>query len=430
MINLIATIIKKILPKSLLAFIKKMIFTIKLIMLPKIHQKAIDRIRNKDKIKVAFFLINVDTWKLDTLYWMFNNEDRFDAVIVLCPFVSKGIEFLKIELNKGKIYCENKKYNYLVAYDEINSVGIDVKKIINPDIIFFTNPNALTFSKLCISNYFNYLTCYIPYSFRIDTLYEYEFDNDLVNLTWINFYETSIHEKLAKKYARNNAYNVFVSGYPFMDNYKSKKSNELVWKPQSRRKKRIIWAPHWTIKGYQNTGLDWSCFLNYHEFILRIAEEYESKIQVAMKPHPFLKNTLSQPCLWGVNKTEKYFKKWQLLSNCQIVDGEYVNLFLESDAMIHDSGSFMVEYLALNKPVAYTLSQKNLNNRFNEFGNNVLAGHYLINSENELKEFIMNVIEEIDPLSSGRKNIIKQHNLNKDNLISETIIKHINGKLI
>lgn len=421
--------IKYLLPEPLKALLKKFILSIKLSKIIRKHKSELKRIQKKEKVVVAFFLINVDSWKLDSLYWSFNNDDRFEAIIVLCPFISKGNEFLELEMNKGKTYCENKRYNYFVAYDEINSAEIDVKDIVKPDIVFFTNPNNLTAEKLCISNYLESLTCYVPYSFRIDTLYQYEFDNDLVNYTWINFYETAIHENLAKKYARNHGSNIVVSGYPFMDNYKNCIRNGVVWKSQDICKKKIIWAPHWTIKGYQNTGLDWSCFLKYHETILKIAEDFKSSIQVAMKPHPFLKNTLSHPSLWGIEKTEAYFERWQSLANCQIVEGDYVELFLESDALIHDSGSFMVEYLALDKPIAYTLNDEPINNRFNEFGQKVFSGHYLINSDVELENFVLNVIGGIDSYSNKRKEIIEQLDLNPNYQISANIVGLIKGKL-
>lgn len=392
------------------------------------QNKATEKLKRKEKIKIAFYLINVDTWKLDSVYWAFKKHQRFDPIVIICPFITRGQNFLNIEMRKGIEYCKLKNYEYFTAYNETELKVIDVKNIIKPDIVFFTNPNSLTYGKLLIDNYLDTLTCYVPYSFRIDTLYEYEYNNRLVNLVWLNFYETYIHKNLANKFALNKGRNVIVTGFPFLDDYKSTKLGSNVWKNSGKQRKRIIWAPHWTISGF-NTGLDWACFLDYYEFILNIAKKFEKDIQFAMKPHPFLKTTLSQESLWGVEKTDQYFNKWDELENCQVVNGDYKQLFLESDALIHDSGSFMVEYLALNKPIAYTISNKSIENRFNEFGQIVLSGHYQIYSENDLLSFIQNLINGIDPLIKQREKLIFKQNLNKDMLISEEIVKQINLKL-
>jgi len=382
-----------------------------------------ESLRKSKKIKVIFLLINVDSWKLDSVYNAFKNNNRYEATVVVCPFTSKGNAFLSVEMAKSKLFCKAKEYEYFVAYDEVTGNTIDAKQELEPDIVFFSNPNALTSSKLLFSNFSDILTCYVPYSFRIDTLYQYSYDCKFVNSMWINFYESPMHKQLAEQYAKNKGVNVVSYGFPFMDNYIENKHLKSVW--ISSDKKRIIWAPHWTIKGGQDTGLDWACFLIYHEPILSLAKEFEADIEIAIKPHPFLMETLSKEELWGRDKTVAYFDKWANMDNCHIVNGDYIDLFMSSDALIHDSGSFMTEYLALNKQVAYTVNAKDISKRFNEFGGKVLTGHQLIHSTQELRSFILNVINGDDPLSERRKEIIDEENLMTSRPISENILQHI-----
>tara|TARA_R110002072_G_scaffold289873_2_gene457222 strand:- start:19837 stop:21138 length:1302 start_codon:yes stop_codon:yes gene_type:complete len=394
------------------------------------HEIAVKKLKGtNNKLKVVFFLINVDAWKLDSVYHEFKKQENYDPLVVICPFINKGEEFLLKELQKGIDYSIVKNYKYLVGYDRSKMVAVDVKKKIDPDIVFFTNPNDLSSKEFLIGNYSDKLTCYIPYSFRIDKLYKYSYDSRLVNLVWLNFFETNIHKSLARIYATNKGENVVVSGFPFLDSYRDDLKYDKIWKKGSEERKKIIWAPHWTIKNAQDTGLDWSCFLDYSEFILRIAVKYKDKIQLAIKPHPFLKITLSQEKLWGIEKTETYFKKWEELENCQIVDGDYKGLFMESDALIHDSGSFMAEYLALNKPMGYTANTKLLKNRFNEFGVKALSCHSLIGSENDLENFINNVIENVDLLGSKRKSVILEQKINIGKTSAEKIVNYIENKL-
>lgn len=393
--------------------------------------KVLEKIRNQKKIKVAFFLINVDVWKLDSVYWSLNRANRYEPLVVICPFLSKGDIFLKNELEKGLDFCKKKRYNFFLGYDMQLNEAIDIKRIINPDIVFFTNPNNLTSKEFLIDNYLDKLTCFVPYSFRIDRLYNYEYNNRLVNLTWINFYETEIHKNLSKRYAANSGRNVIVSGFPALDFYsrKTKSLKNEVWRSSLKKRKKIIWAPHWTIKNYQSSGLDWSCFLYYSSIILKLATKYKDEIQFAIKPHPFLKSLLEKDSLWGESKTRKYFEKWSVIENCQFVTGDYKELFEQSDALIHDSGSFMTEYVVLNKPVAYTVSEIGINGRFNDFGDIVLSGHEIVYNELDLRRFIENILNGVDTLKEKREAIIKEHRLSGDELIGDKILNILNREL-
>lgn len=393
------------------------------------HRKALKRIRKKEKIKVAFFLINVDTWKYDSVYWAFENSSRFIPTVVICPLILRGDDFMGKEIQKCIDFCKKNRYRFLETFERLNNLSIDVKKELNPDIVFFTNPNSLTSSKFLIKNYSDKLTCYVPYSFRIDTLYDYEFNSRFVNMTWKNFYESAIHEKLAQKYSQNEGKNVVSLGFPHLDRFLTCGESN-VWKNYSKSRKKIIWAPHWTIKGYQNTGLDWSCFLIFCKVFIDLAKKYEDQVQFAIKPHPFLKNILSADNLWGELETAKYFALWNQTSNLQFVEGDYLELFVQSDALIHDSGSFMVEYLMVNKPLAYTFSDRLPKEKFNEIGCLAFDVHVQIQSDVELEQFVLDVINGNDLKKEAREKLINTHlNYNKDNLVGEKIVNYINDFL-
>ena len=70
---------------------------------------------------------------------------------------------------------------------------------------------------------------------------------------------------------------------------------------------------------------------------------------MVFKPHPMLKSKLFRTKL-GKAKTDDYFHFWETQSNTQFNDGEYIELFKQSDAMIHDSGAFLAEYIFTDKP--------------------------------------------------------------------------------
>ena len=89
MLKFIKDTVRRILPRPLFDWLMKKRFACQQKEKDKNHHNALLKLRNKNKIKLAFFLINVDSWKLDTLYWLFDNDVNFEPIVVICPFVSK-----------------------------------------------------------------------------------------------------------------------------------------------------------------------------------------------------------------------------------------------------------------------------------------------------------------------------------------------------
>jgi CDP-glycerol glycerophosphotransferase (TagB/SpsB family) len=212
------------------------------------------------------------------------------------------------------------------------------------------------------------------------------------NFTWRFFLETEIHQKLSRIHARNKGINTIVTGYPGMDIFLQKGYNPIDdWKIKNRKIKRIIWAPHHTISG-MGASLDYSTFLSYSELMLQLAEKYKNEIQIAFKPHPVLRPNLSKEEVWGKNKTDEYYQKWADLPNGLLEEGNYIDLFLTSDGMIHDSSSFVIEYLYTNKPVMFLINNDSIPDKFNEIGKMAFSKLYHGKSQKDIEEFIRNVI--------------------------------------
>lgn len=365
----------------------------------KIHEKNLKNARMKaksgKKIKVAFFATHSSVWKYDGLVELLNNDNRFDVVIIICPIINYGYENMLLEADKTYRLMIKKKTRVITAYSKETNKYLDVKKVISPDVIFFTNPHkGLVHKDYFISNYSRALTCYVQYSFHITHLNKYQYDQLFHNLLWKAYYETEIHLNLAKENARNKGCNVVVTGYPGIDSveYKCRVENN-VWKNKDRQLKRIIWAPHHSIDNRED--LNYSCFLNYSDFMLELAYKYKDYIQVAFKPHPLLQNKLYQYDGWGKVKTDKYYESWSTGNNTQYESDDYIDLFNSSDAMIFDSASFMAEYLYTGKPALFTCFYDNeIEERFNIFGKLVFKNHYHAYHKNEIENFIKDVVIE------------------------------------
>lgn len=421
--------LSKVLPKYFITYYNKLKYYTKIGKVNKVYKNKLQDIKNKDTIKVIFLLLNVDSWKYDSVYQEFKKNGRFDPIVVICPFINKGNEFLKSELRKSIDYCIKKKYVFKLGYDIEKQVSVDIKSIIKPDIVFFSNPNKLTTQEFLITNYLDTLTCYISYSFRVSNNYEYEFNNNMINFVWKNFCETTIHKEISERCSYNKGLNTVVTGYPQLDEYKYHKYNTN-YINYNKNKKLIIWAPHWMIPGFGPANFNWGCFLEYYDFFLKASIEYEHHLDFVIKPHPFLKKTLENDNLWGIERTKEYFQLLKERPNCNIVEGSTVELFKNSDALVHDSGGFIVEYLMVNKPCAYTWqSSRDWNTSFNEFGTMAIDTHEIIYNEKDLLIFIENIINGRDVLKNKRNLFVNKYIDYNSTSAGINIINDINKEL-
>lgn len=395
------------------------------------HHYALKRVISKQKLNVVFFAFERTAWKYDQLYKFFEQDERFQPAIAICPFKNCAIEIMVQEMARTSQFLTAKNFNVVKTYNEQTGEWLDVKKVLQPDIIFFTNPHKLTKDDYYITNYINYLTCYLPYTFQISNLYELQYNQLFHNLIWKAFYPTNIHQEMARKYARNRGRNVVISGYSGTDLLQDKSyTPKDSWKIKSRDIKRIIWAPHHTIDN--DTGfLAFSNFLVYHQEILNIAIKYAGKIQIAFKPHPFLRTKLILEKDWGIEKTDAYYSKWDNLPNGQLESSDYADLFLTSDAMIHDSSSFMAEYLAVNKPVLFTLRDPKIPERLNSIGKRAFEQHYHAYSANDIIRFIEDTVINGNDVKKDQREAFVSDYIKTPNDVSATmnIYKYINEKL-
>ncbi|QNL47745.1 CDP-glycerol glycerophosphotransferase family protein [Olivibacter sp. SDN3] len=357
-----------------------------------LHKRLTEKLKRQEKIIVAFFAVHAPVWKLDHVYQLMKADERFDPIIVVIPYVVFGEKQLHEDMNLAYHMFVSKGYRVVKSLNEETGEWMDIRQAINPDIIFYTNPHELTRPEYYIHHFPDVLSCYVQYSFHITHLHEMQYNQLFHNKIWKAFYETSIHKKFAEKYAANKGNNVTVTGYAGTDVFlKPKDPSNDPWKIKDRRIKRIIWAPHHTIDD-DKSFLSYSSFLLYADFFLELAKKYQDQLQFAFKPHPILRPKLSDDKMWGKAKTDAYYERWDTLDNTQLFEADYVDLFLTSDALIHDSASFMVEYLYLDKPILYTLRDKQVTDRFNTFGKMAFAVHQHAENKEDILTFIQNTV--------------------------------------
>lgn len=391
------------------------------------HLKALEIVRKKEIVKVAFFLNHESVWKYEVLYDLMLQHPRFEPKIFVCPVVNFGMENMLFEMDKAFEAFKKKGYDIIKTYDKETGKYLDIKKTFAPDIIFYTNPHeGLQDYRYFIKQFPNTLTCYVPYSITT-TNYEFAYNLDFHSLVWKIFSETPFHKEIASHNKNTKGVNSIVTGYPGFDPLLINKAPKEVWKNKNPALKRIIWTPHHLMNELSKL----SNFLEYHDFFLELAINYKDKLQIAFNPHPLLRVKLENDPNWGKEKTDNYFNKWANLENGQYGDGYYIDLFLTSDALIHDSGSFMAEYLVTWKPVLYMIRNESIMDYWSVFGEKTIAVHYQSRNQKQVIDFIENVVlKENDPIKEERNDFVKNTLLPKNNLTaSENILNYLESQI-
>ena len=374
------------------------------------QKRRIELISQKKKIKVAFMFQTPAVWKYDRLYRLMENSDVFDPIVVLTPYnvnlFYDRAETMRV-MEQSALYVEKNHYRFISAYDAEAKRWVDVKKLIDPDVVFFSKPYKDTLYQYHIYNFTDRLTCYAPYGFFISNHYRENSNFPFHNLLWQFFAETEYLKEVSEEHAVVKGENISITGCLPMENLMRKDyTPKDVWKPQQKPKKRVIWAPHHSIKPTEMFKV--SSFLEIADLMVRLRNEYKDRVIFAFKPHPVLKTKLYQ--IWGVEKTDSYYDGWANAENSFDARGDYHSLFAGSDAMIHCSGSFIVEYLYTGKPVAYVYSKTRNPPDIGPIGDAALGAHYPMHCEADIRRFIEEVVlGENDKMRNIRRETVAKY---------------------
>lgn len=387
------------------------------------YPAILKKVKNKDKINIVFFVINVGMWKSDALFQLLLKDNRFNPCIISFLYPEDSIEYQKYVQESLSSFFAAKGYPYLDCYDFNKNEWLDIHHL-EPDIIFYAQPYNAGYKQYQIESFWKTsLFAYIPYCLEMEKL-EVFYNLLLQNIAWKLFYPTEFHFKQGKKHSNNKGRNIDVCGYPMADYLVTNAEIDFsLWPEKQTSIKRVIWAPHHTI--LSNDVLHYSNFLELAESMLNVAKEYRGKVQFAFKPHPRLMTKLYS--LWGKTKTDAYYQAWNNGVNTTFVEGDYVDLFRSSDALIHDCSSFMGEYLFTGKPLMF-VAKTNCDSVLNDFGRICFEQHYKGSTIEDIKKFIDNVvIRGVDPMKEERFKFYKEQLLPPNNM---TVAQNIYNDLV
>jgi hypothetical protein len=344
------------------------------------------------KIKVYFMVNSLQAWKVEPVFELMLRDRDFDPYIIVVPSKVDG------GVSAPDLYSFFKKKDYptLRVIDDTGK-AIDIWSGQAPDLVFFTDPYKNVDDQYYYQLSKKYLSCYVPYYFMAtdhvggaslipNTL--------MMNALWRLYLPHEAVKSRFKRFSASRGKNATVVGYPGVEDLFKKiigsNVNEVKnsW-PSSNNKIKIIYAPHHSIS-WGDRSL--STFIENGQFIKSLVSVFKDEVFWSFKPHPNLKKNLYLHPEWGVDKTDKYYEFWEAQDCTQLDEGEYVDLFFGSSAIIHDCSSFIVEYAFTKKPALYLENENNITSLLNEFGKGVMSHYNKARRHNEIKEFVEKLI--------------------------------------
>ena len=185
---------------------------------PSILRHRAKKIGRKDKIEVVFFAMNVAMWRYQGVYELLSQDNRFNCHIVFTVPRTFSDEQKAADLQQMREYFDARGIQY-VDFDFSKPDGSDVKKLINPDILFYPQPYEDFPSNHDFNGFTSKLLCYMNYSVNVAKGDFWIYDLRFHNLAWKVYCPTTSEKENAQRMARNHGRNWVVSGYTNLDYY-------------------------------------------------------------------------------------------------------------------------------------------------------------------------------------------------------------------
>lgn len=340
------------------------------------EDELVRAMRAKDVVTVVFLLDSLSAWKTESLYLAMKAHPRFDPRIVLSPTLDAA------DNARLRTYLAQKGYPTTEAGERGNLDGADLAFYQKP-YAFFTERHGTAYWRNP-----HVLTLYIDYAFHV-TEAAWNINLPFLNAAWRVFFENQVCADGAAPLMDNGGRNSCVTGLPMQDELlRGADGLPDPWKPCREGMKRVIYAPHHSIA--DDGGLNYSTFLEIGDAMLEVARRHVADIQFAFKPHPLLRGKLEK--VWGRERTDRYYDAWATMENTQLADGKYTALFFNSDAMVHDCCSFIVEYHFTRRPCLYLVKEGRHSEIDTAFAREAFNLHYHAHAVSEVEKFLTEVV--------------------------------------
>ncbi|MBR0092073.1 MAG: CDP-glycerol glycerophosphotransferase family protein [Lachnospiraceae bacterium] len=356
------------------------------------HVKA--KASRGEKLRVFFLTYSAAEWPAESLYKLLVADSRFDVHILVCKMTQMHPEVALTRFRTTLDYFISHGYRTVAGFDEKNDCDLNYMRLGGfPDILINLTPWIRNLSPFLspLNLPLKCLNLFIPYGFHTadstdgSYLHDIIYNAHLASIVW-RVYSFSVSENEGyRAHSFLSGDNTLFSGFPkmdcFMAGYPPADEAEIrtLWKipddkpVQSLR--RVIIAPHHSLMPDQLVSF--GTFSHNARFLQELARQIGDSVTFILKPHPNLRLTAVNSGLFpDFASFDAYIDEWNRMPNARVVtEDQYLDLFRTSDAMIMDSGSFLAEYLYVNKPLLFLTKE---GQAFSTLGERTLSAYYTV----------------------------------------------------
>lgn len=372
-------------------------------MMRKAYRYSIKRIRERvmegRKARIGFAVVFDSVFPMAPVFEKMTDDDLFEPFIVVIPDANRGLEHEIGQYVSTYVSLRNRYPGARIidVYDRKSGEYSDISH--ECDMYCTANPyDSMTRPYFATDHFWRRHIPVIYANYGLNMARSYQ--RYLREAAWFGkFWRVYAENLYCLNDLKSNPHRVdaILSGYPKMDALAGQR--EI-----GRNRKKILVAPHHSVqKGL--CSVNFGNFLRLADFFLDLPLRYPG-IDFVFRPHPLLFVNLEKESVWGAEKAADYWRKLERIPNAELQrGGDYLHTFANSDALIHDCGSFSGEYLYTGKPCCRIISRDaDIDGEYSEFGKKCMDCHYLAHDEREILRFMdETVIGNHDPKKELRR---------------------------
>ena len=208
----------------------------------------------------------------------------------------------------------------------------------------------------------------------------------------------------------------FNLGYPSLDIIKNNTKNNSAFNEIKNRNLHIIWTPRWTT----DESACGTTFFEYKDKIIKYGKKQRDLI--VFRPHPLAFDIFIEKGLMTKKEVTDYLKNYQNSNMIYDKSSDYYDTFRDSDVLITDFSSIIIEYLMYNKPIIFCHRNMDMMNDYMKIMSNVL---YHAKNWKEIEKILKMLKSGKDPLKKERIEFIEKNFSMYDGKVKNRIVDQV-----
>ncbi len=346
------------------------------------RRSLLERVSRQRPVRVTFMLVSYSFWPtFRPLYEAMDADPDFDPQVLCIKRVDVSFSDSAEDL-ATRLSTEGVRVRVFSSISRVHGVRTQFSDV---DVLVYTlgsgafpdeiRIETLGCRKLCI---------YVPYAYLLTNASKQQYGQLMHKMSWI-VQANSNYDKREHQKAGVGEDNIVVTGYIRGEDIRRRAAMEAG--ASAPRRRQVIWAPHFTVSGFNQMIL--STYLELGLEIIDVMREF-SDINFIVLPHPNLEHAVASLTQGARKVHSQIVAKVASLSNAEWVNkSDTVAYIVQSDGLITDCLSFLVDAIYAEKPLLYL--DRPDRTRLSVIGESVINGHERTSDAAGVRQFLFSL---------------------------------------